>query len=221
MEKRTQKMQCTQIDRRKRKRQMKYAIIRSLSIAMSIIFVIVNWGVYGYITRYSEAIGWIIGLSAFGWASYIDARIKMVPNRLLGIMLFAGFIPIITISSFHECIMLMVQNITAMAIAAGSIWLFGTIMSFILQKEALGAADIFPCVMVAGLTGSGAAGNILFLLTPYVMLFLIILSKLCSADRKRIKAAGIRNRTLPLFPALYIAVYMLYPITSWIPYKIL
>ena len=221
MEQRNHELQYSQVNLHRRNKWRKYAIVHSISISMAILFVVINWWGFGYITRYTEAIGWMLGLSVFGWGAYIDARIKMVPNKVLVTMLIAGLLPSITLESIQEVIALEIQTLTAMAITAGSIWLFGTIMSLILQKEALGEADIFPCAMVAGLTGSGIAGKILFLLTPYIILPLILFLKLKGRHTKKVKATGWRNRTLPLFPALYIAVYLIYPVISWIPYKIL
>jgi len=192
--------------------------MRARNIVVNTIGVSVAFGfagaLFGYgVASWQEAVGWLIGMFGFVWCTYTDIKVKLAPDRYLNLLLIA---PLITATLYlatsenllSGCVRGLF-HLEATAMAAGAIWIFRMVFSAIFQKEALGEADIFPCAMVGGLTGSGFAGILLFFLTPFIML--PIICWYCCRGK---------SPTLPLLPALFIATLIIIPLNAWIQQNI-
>lgn len=165
------------------------------------------------VATWQEAIGWFIGLFGLVWCSFTDMRVKLAPDRYLNLLIFAPIVTsILYLISSQNLFSGMVQglfHLQGMALSAGGIWALRILFSALFRKEALGEADIYPCALVGGLTGSGFAGILTFFVTPFIMFPIICWC--CFRHRKS---------TLPLLPALLISTFIVIPLSQWIQHNI-
>ena len=203
----------------KNRKAKKYIFIRAITLLCAVGFIACYALGAGHIPDIWTAIGWFIGLSAFGWGAYTDFRVKLVPNTCLMIMLLSPLVAwagTFVDGNIRGIVIRLSNTLAEMSLAAGALWIFSEVMSSLLGREALGPADIFPCAMVAGLTLNGLNGILVFLLTPYIVLPLLMARRLITRLRgdMRVKS-GLKN-TLPLFPALYLSTFIMFPVSEWV-----
>ena len=201
----------------KNRKKEKYILIRTITLLCAAGFILCYTFGTKNIPDIWTAIGWFIGLSAFGWGAYTDFRVKLVPNTCLILMLLCPLVTLIGTfinGNLLGTIVRLSSTLAEMSLAAGALWTFSELMSWILGREALGPADIFPCAMVAGLTINGLNGILVFLITPYIVLPLLVARRLLNKLWRDMRSN--RQNTLPLFPALYIGTFIMFPVSEWI-----
>lgn len=176
-------------------------------MALAVSFVALNGYFYGLTV--SCGVAWLIGIYILGWCSYTDLRVCIAPERWLVAMLFVPFIAAIgeiKSAGIFDILAPIFSAAMAMSTTAGIVWIARAVVSGILQKEALGEGDIYPCAMVGGILGV-APGVAAFLYAPFVMIVFILYDCIRGVSLMRPR---------PLLPAIMAVTLVIYPIKTWI-----